>query len=105
MNEVVVISPDSLRSLVHSAVASGVKSAIEKLAKEKNQIMDEAGASEFLAIPANTLRVWRSQGKGPNYKKVGRMIRYDKRDLEAWIKTRDVLTIDSLETRYEKSGQ
>ena len=29
-------------------------------------------------------RVWRSQGKGPNYYKVGSTVRYEMDDLEAW---------------------
>lgn len=37
-----------------------------------------------LGFTAGTLRVWRSQGKGPNYYKVGSTVRYEMDDLEAW---------------------
>ncbi len=41
-------------------------------------------AADFLGFTAGTLRVWRSQGKGPNYYKVGSTVRYEMDDLEAW---------------------
>ena len=61
------------------------------MAKAKQQVkgskpshMTTREAADFLGFTAGTLRVWRSQGKGPSYYKVGRMIRYEVDDLEAW---------------------
>jgi hypothetical protein len=47
--------------------------------------------AERLGVPLKTLAVWRSQGKGPRYVRVGKHVRYDPRDVEAWIRaqTRD----------------
>lgn len=61
------------------------------MAKAKQQVkgsnpsyMTTYEAADFLGFTAGTLRVWRSQGKGPNYYKVGSTVRYEMDDLEAW---------------------
>lgn len=38
----------------------------------------------FLGLSAGTLCVWRCQGKGPSYYKVGNAVRYKIDDIEAW---------------------
>ena len=38
----------------------------------------------FLGLSAGTLCVWRSQGKGSSYYKVGNAVRYKIDDVEAW---------------------
>ena len=43
---------------------------------------DEVAA--FLGLSAGTLCVWRCQGKGPSYYKVGNAVRYKIDDVEAW---------------------
>lgn len=44
-----------------------------------NQTADEFGISR------RTLPVWRVQGKGPKFIKIGRLVRYDEADVIAWI--------------------
>lgn len=39
-------------------------------------------------ISVLTLADWRTKGIGPDYVKVGRLIRYRQADLDAWIETR-----------------
>lgn len=57
----------------------------KKQVKEVNPLyMTTYEAADFLGFTAGTLRVWRSQGKGPNYYKVGSAVRYEMDDLEAW---------------------
>ena len=40
--------------------------------------------ADFLQLPPHTLEQWRSQGKGPDYHKVGRHVRYDWQDVRNW---------------------
>ena len=61
------------------------------MAKGKKQVkevkpsyMTTREVAAFLGLTAGTLRVWRSQGKGPNYYKAGSTVRYEMDDLEAW---------------------
>lgn len=41
--------------------------------------------AEYLGIPVKTLAEWRSQGKGPEWRKVGRHARYRWADVEKWV--------------------
>ena len=57
----------------------------KKQVKEVNPLyMTTREVAAFLGLSAGTLCVWRSQGKGPNYYKVGSTVRYEMDDLEAW---------------------
>lgn len=42
-------------------------------------------AAERLSVPVSRLRDMRYQGRGPVFIKVGRSVRYDETDLQAWI--------------------
>jgi excisionase family DNA binding protein len=44
-----------------------------------------AEVAKVLGIPEKTLAQWRSQDKGPEYSKVGRHVRYDWADVNAWL--------------------
>jgi hypothetical protein len=46
--------------------------------------MDEYRAAEFLSISARTLQAWRVRGGGPRFLRLGRAIRYRRRDLVAF---------------------
>ena len=48
---------------------------------------------EMLGVKQQTLAHWRSQGKGPQYIKVGKVIRYSLDELERWIQSHNVLTM------------
>ena len=48
-------------------------------------LIDERAAAARLGVSPATMRLWRSQGKGPAFVRGPRMIRYDQRDLDAWI--------------------
>lgn len=42
-------------------------------------------AAAYLSVSAGTLANWRSKGNGPRYRAVGRMVRYHRDDLDAFI--------------------
>ena len=49
----------------------------KKQVKEVNPLyMTTREVAAFLGLSAGTLCVWRSQGKGPSYYKVGNAVRY-----------------------------
>lgn len=39
----------------------------------------------FLQLPEKTLRKWRSEDKGPPWRKIGRHVRYDQDQVRAWL--------------------
>jgi excisionase family DNA binding protein len=47
--------------------------------------LDVKEAAAYIGISPATLRLWRTQGRGPHYFKAGRLIRYRVVDLDAWI--------------------
>jgi predicted DNA-binding transcriptional regulator AlpA len=49
------------------------------------QLLDEQEVSKRLSVSVNTLRYWRACGDGPNYVKLGRLVRYDAGALEKFI--------------------
>ena len=46
-----------------------------------------------------TLEVWRSQGRGPAYKKIGRSIFYTQNALDSFVQGETVSTVDSMEDK------
>ncbi|HLJ26612.1 MAG TPA: helix-turn-helix domain-containing protein [Candidatus Angelobacter sp.] len=53
---------------------------------EKRYVTTEQAAT-YSGIPANTLRAWRSEGKGPIYFKPAGRVLYDLRELDAFIRS------------------
>lgn len=44
----------------------------------------------FLGLAPITVRFWRRDAKGPNWIRLGRLVRYRRADVEAWLKTQTV---------------
>ena len=55
-----------------------------------DDLVNEAKAAEILDLAKGTLTVWRHEGKGPNYIKLGTAVRYKYRDLTAYIDQQSV---------------
>ena len=55
--------------------------------KKEKQLLDTKEAAEFLGISKNTLYEWIIQRKIPHIK-VGRLVKFRREDLEAWLKKR-----------------
>jgi excisionase family DNA binding protein len=49
---------------------------------------DERAAAEMLGISHRTLQAWRVKGGGPPFVKLGRSVRYELTQLEAWANAR-----------------
>lgn len=70
---------------------SGASGVLEdNFVKKKHNLMDldefstEAEVAEVLKISRYTLALWRTQGKGPRFRKFGQAVRYQRDDLIAW---------------------
>jgi hypothetical protein len=50
-----------------------------------NKLRDERETAELLSCSVAALRKWRLLGKGPTYRKIGRLVRYDEADLVAYL--------------------
>ncbi|GAA2368105.1 hypothetical protein GCM10010170_067870 [Dactylosporangium salmoneum] len=54
---------------------------------EQTLSIDEVAA--LLRVPKGTLYQWRSRRKGPKARKVGRHLRYDPADVQAWFRDQE----------------
>ncbi|MDA8586726.1 helix-turn-helix domain-containing protein [Rhodobacteraceae bacterium] len=49
--------------------------------------MTTEAAAGYLSVSPGTMHNWRSKGTGPTYKTVGRIVRYHRDDLDAFLMT------------------
>ncbi|PLP98746.1 helix-turn-helix transcriptional regulator [Cupriavidus pauculus] len=49
------------------------------------KLLTNMQTAELLGLRSNTLEIWRTQGKGPVYRKIGRAVRYAEADVLAWL--------------------
>ncbi len=54
-------------------------------ANQVEALLDEKDVAEVFRISRQTLRVWRMNGRGPIFIRVGRCIRYRREDLDVWL--------------------
>lgn len=59
-------------------------------------------AAEYLGIKPNTLDIWRSKNRGPKFYRVGKNIIYLREDLDAYLSSRSVQTLDSINIKDKK---
>lgn len=51
------------------------------------QLLNNDEAADMLGISRRTLPIWRVQGRGPRFVKIGRLVRYELAELNAWIES------------------
>lgn len=49
------------------------------------KLLNNTQTAELIGVRPNTLEIWRIQGKGPVYRKVGRLVRYVEAEVLAWL--------------------
>lgn len=50
------------------------------------QLLNNDETADMLNVSRRTLPVWRVQGKGPQFIKIGKLVRYERTELDAWIR-------------------
>jgi excisionase family DNA binding protein len=56
--------------------------------REPRRFLTVEDVARLLNVSAKTVQDWRYRGLGPPAVKVGRAVRFDADDLEAWIRSR-----------------
>ena len=54
-------------------------------------LMPSADVAKYLGVQIPALEKWRQLGTGPDYVKVGRLVRYKKSALDAWLTERTII--------------
>ncbi len=49
------------------------------------QLLNNDETADMLNVSRRTLPVWRVQGRGPKFIKIGKLVRYERTEIEAWI--------------------
>jgi excisionase family DNA binding protein len=63
--------------------------SLNKTIQKTSGLFTEAEAADYLDLAPSTLSVWRATKRYPlKYIKVGRLVRYRRSDLEAWLESR-----------------
>lgn len=58
----------------------------------RSRMMNSPELAEEIGVPVQRLAVWRMEGTGPRYVKLGRSIRYRSSDVQAWLEANTVET-------------
>ena len=61
-------------------------------ATDADQLLGTVELSEWIGVPAGTLRNWRSKGCGPASFKVGNRTVYRRRAVDAWLASQEMST-------------
>ena len=62
------------------------------VAADPDQLLGTIELSEWIGVPAGTLRNWRSKGFGPASFKVGGRTVYRRRAVDAWLASQEMAT-------------
>lgn len=60
----------------------------QAMRSDQESLVSETEAARLLDVSVRTLQAWRAQDAGPPYVRVGRLIRYVRASLLAWITSR-----------------
>jgi excisionase family DNA binding protein len=52
------------------------------------RLLSVTDVAALLQVPVKTLYQWRFRGEGPISMRIGRYLRFDPRDVEAWVESR-----------------
>lgn len=64
-------------------------------------LLTAAQVADITGLSKETLAQWRSQGRGLSYLKIGRAVRYDPVDVQAYLQGCRVSVSDPQERRHE----
>lgn len=63
--------------------------ALAEILTPQSDLLSNEQAAEYLGVTPGTLEVWRCNGRYElPFIKVGRLVKYRRRDLEAWLEAR-----------------
>ena len=60
------------------------------VAHDPDVSLNESQAADFLGFSVRTLQAWRWRGEGPKFCKIGRSVRYPRRELVAFQQSKTV---------------
>jgi len=52
---------------------------------QPSEFLDTPRLAELLSVSVSTLEKWRWLGKGPQFVRIGALVRYQRADVDAWL--------------------
>ena len=52
----------------------------------RDELLTPPETAEYLKVTVGTLYVWRHRGQGPRGMRIGRHLRYRRRDIDDWLR-------------------
>jgi len=89
---------NSARQLGSTSALLVIPSAAEQK-YEITDLLDEGALSALLGVSRSTLQMWRYASRGPRYLKIGRLVRYRRVDVEAFLKGSERATVAEMVTQ------
>lgn len=83
----------TLKEAAERAVADAVKKVLHQRLPAAEYLTTPQAAS-YLGLSTQFLEIARHQGEGPPYIKLSRIVKYAKRDLDAWMEQQKVMRED-----------
>lgn len=77
-----------ITALIRETVREAVAQTAAALQQPQREYLNSEEASAYLGLSKVQLEIWRSQGDGPPYIKLSRLVRYKKSDLDSWMAAR-----------------
>lgn len=68
------------------------------------KLINNAETAQLLGLRPNTLEIWRTTGRGPAFRKVGRAIRYVEGEVLAWLDAQKHTNTSQYPTRLNRSA-
>ena len=69
------------------------------VAHDPDVALNESQAADFLSFSVRTLQAWRWRSEGPPFCKIGRSVRYPRRELVAFQQSKTVASTTEANTR------
>ena len=95
---------DEMKTIIREIADAAAQRALE-LARAPHQYLRSAEAAQYLELAPLTLEKWRATGRGPNFTRKGKFIRYDKQDLDSFMACHRYESDDSVETFPRSSAR
>lgn len=53
---------------------------------QSGHLLNNDETADMLGVSRRTLPVWRVQGRGPKFIKIGKLVRYKREEIDAWMR-------------------
>ena len=64
------------------------------------KLLTNTQTAEMIGVRPSTLEIWRLKAKGPQFRKIGRLVRYAEHDVIAWLDAQVYTSTSQVSAQY-----